>query len=132
MSRSLIVAVVMSLFLAAGNQVFGEKPDDVRGSMQFVAPEDMDEGAVMARTTRGVVQAIDLAKRMAQIDGYIYEFGSPDDPGSVEVKMYDSDFGALEMLQPGMKVEVVYGDIGDIRITVRLQQLADDADIEEH
>ena len=131
MSRSVIVVVVMSLFLAAGNQVFGGEQDDVSDSMHFVAPEDMDDGAVMARTTRGVIHAIDLAKRMARISGYIYEFGSPDDPATVGIKMYDSDFGAFEMLRPGMKVEVVYGDADDIRIAVRLQQLADDADMEE-
>ena len=126
MSRSVIVVVVMSLFLAAGNPVFGREQDGFGKSMQFVAPEDMDEGAVMARTARGVIQAIDLAKRTAHISGYTYDFGD-----TVEVKMYGSDFGSFEMLQPGMKVEVVYGDPGDIRIAVRLQQLTGSAEIDE-
>lgn len=53
-------------------------------SMDFVAPEDMDEGAVMASTTHGVIQSINLADRTAQISGYIYDFGDPDDT-SIEV-----------------------------------------------
>lgn len=37
--------------------------------MEFVAPEELDEGAVMASTTHGVIQSINLADRTAQISG---------------------------------------------------------------
>lgn len=120
----------MSLFITSSIQVFGTEQDDVSGPLEFVATEDMDEGAVMARTTRGVIQAIDLENRTAEISGFIYDFGEPDDPLPVQVKMSGSEFGAFEMLRPNMKVEIVYGDTGEIRLAVRLQQLADDAELE--
>lgn len=128
MNRLVLVIMMMPLCLTVSHRTFGAE-QDVR-SMEFVAAEDMDEGAVMASTTYGVVQSINLADRTAQISGYIYDFGDPNDRLPVEVRMIDSNLGAFELLQPNMKVEIVYGETKEIRLVVRLQQLVDDASIE--
>ncbi len=125
-----LILVVISMFLTIGNQALGEEQSD--DSLVFVAPEDMDEGAVMASTTRGVVESINLEDRTAQISGYTYDFGDPNDPLPVKVTMLNSAFGAFELLLPNMKVEIVYGETEEIRLAVTLQQLADDAEMEIH
>jgi len=99
--------------------------------MEFITDEDILKNAVAARTTRGIVESVNLEARSAVISGYAYDFGTPDMPVPVEVKMYNSDYGAFELLERGMKVEVVYGDTGDLRLVVRLQQLSNDAVIED-
>ena len=99
---------------------------------QSVAAEDrrpltdeeiQNAGAV--RTTQGIIHVLDLASRAGIISGYLYDFGSATEEDPVQVKMYNSDYGALELLRPGMRVEVVYGEEGNVRLAIRVQQLAD-------
>ena len=100
--------------------------------MEFITDENILKNTVSARTTQGIVESVDLQARSAVISGYTYDFGTPDMPVPIEVKMYNSDYGAFELLEGGMKVEVVYGDTGDLRLVVRLQQLSNNATIEEY
>jgi hypothetical protein len=79
--------------------------------------------AVPAQITRGVIESIDLEQRIVIISGYSYDFGPNYTPA--EIKMYQSDAGALELLRNGMKVELKYGDIGSTRIPVKVRQLSD-------
>ena len=130
MSKLLLVIAVTTLFLATGNQVAGAEQDDVSGPLDLVALEDKDEGAVRARTAHGVIRSIDLENRMAEISGYNYSFGGYDDELPAQVKMVGSEYGALELLRPEMKVEINFNDTGEIRMVVTLQQLADNAVIE--
>lgn len=99
----------------------------VAEEMEFITDEDVLNQTVRARTTQGVVESVDLAERSALISGYTYDFGPANMPIPVEVKMYNSDYGAFELLRSGMKVEIVYGDVGDVRLAVRVQQLSDSA-----
>ena len=92
----------------------------------FLSDEEL-EGAVAARTTKGVIESVDLATRSAVIGGYLYDFGRPDEQMPARVKMHNSDGGAYELLRPGMKVEIQYGDVGDVRLVVKVQQLSDRA-----
>jgi len=83
-----------------------------------------------ARTDDGVLHSLDLSSRTAMIGGYRYhfipDFGSP----PLSVKLYGSDAGSLSLLHPGMKVRVTYGDTGDARVAVRIEQLSDSAKVE--
>lgn len=81
-----------------------------------------------ARTTEGVIHTIDLATRKAVIGGYTYYFGPPDMSVPTKVKLFGTQYGAVELLEPGMKVKVVYGDTGRIRIALQVEELADDAE----
>jgi len=98
--------------------------------LRFLTDEEM-QGAVAERITEGVIESVDLVTRSALVSGYAYDFGPAvtDDP--VEVKMYNSDGGAFELLQPGMKVEITYGQFDDVRLAFRVQQLSDNAVLEE-
>jgi hypothetical protein len=96
----------------------------VAEELRFLTEEEM-QGAVASRTARGVIYSVDLAERTAIISGYKYYFGSPNEQADVKVKMYNSAYGAFELLQPGMKVEIVYGDDGNERWATEVQQLSD-------
>ncbi len=85
---------------------------------------------LFVRVSEGVIRSLDLTTRTGIIGGHKYWFGPAFSESPLQVTMYGSEGGALELLQPGMKVEVTYGDTGDARIAVRIRQLADDADIE--
>lgn len=80
------------------------------------------------RTDQGIVRSIDFEKRQVVIGGYNYDFGPPGLP--IQVKMLNSNTGAFELLQPGMKVEIIYGDLGTARIAARVTQLPDDEAVE--
>lgn len=80
-----------------------------------------------ARHRQGIVDVIDFADRTAIISGYKYSFGEPGANYYPDVTMLNSDFGSFELLKPGMKVDIVYGEFGFIRVVVSLQQLPDDA-----
>ena len=54
----------------------------------------------------GEIQSIDLAGRTAIISGTRYHFGPSS--GGVEVHMLGRDFGAVELLQQDMLVDVYY------------------------
>lgn len=86
------------------------------------------EKPLRARTTRGVIHTIDMNARKGIIGGFEYHFGPP--TFQLKVTMKNSSGGALELLQPGMKVEVVYGDFGTTRIAAAIKVLPDDAEIE--
>jgi len=90
---------------------------------------DLDPVPVLARTTQGTIRSIDLAERTGIISGFKYWFGPPDF-WELEVKLYQSDAGSLELLQEGMKVEIDYGEKGVGRLAFRIRQLANDADTE--
>jgi len=81
---------------------------------------------IFARSTTGVIREISLEAREAIISGYRYYFGHTQYNNSAEIKLYQSDAGAFELLSVGMKVEIVYAEYGHLRYVLRLQQLADD------
>ena len=85
-----------------------------------------------ARITEGVIHSIDLAKRKAVIGGYTYYFGPPDMSIPTQVKLYGTRYGAIELLEPGMKVKVTYGDTGRIRIVLQVEQLSPDAETTDY
>ncbi len=85
-----------------------------------------------ARTTEGVIHELDLGARSAVIGGYTYVFGPPNMPIPVKVKMYGSNYGAIELLQTGMKVKVIYGDTGNMRVALQIEQLAPNAEIKDY
>jgi hypothetical protein len=91
---------------------------------RFLTEEEMQDGTAV-RTTRGEIETVDLNDRSAIISGYIYDFGSPNEESPVVVKMYRSNYGAFELLQPGMKVEILYGEELDGRSAIEVQQLSD-------
>jgi hypothetical protein len=64
--------------------------------------------AVPERVTTGRIESIDLASRTAIIGGYLYHFGPSTDSLPLQVKLLGRDFGSLQMLSPGMDVEVYY------------------------
>ena len=84
---------------------------------------------IYARTAVGEIYSIDLVNRTAIIGGYRYYFGDPRHSDASEVKMYGYQSGSFEMLSPGMKVYVRYGEYGVGRYVVSLQQLAPGTDI---
>jgi len=86
------------------------------------------EDAGVRMMHRDVIRSIDLDTRTGVIGGYAYQFGSAVQP--VKVTMYNASTGALELLQPGMKVEVVYVDTDTTRLAISIQQLAQDEDVE--
>jgi len=118
MNSCLLVLAIMSQMVVA------EEP-------RFLTNEEMQGGAA-ARTTRGEIETVDLNDRSAIISGYKYYFGSPNDESPVEVKMYKSNYGAFELLQPGMKVEVLYGEEVDGRSAIEVQQLSDNVVIGDY
>ncbi len=84
--------------------------------------------AVPAQITRGLIESVDLEQRVIEVSGYIYDFGPEYTPA--EIKMYQSEAGALELLKAGMKVEIKFGDIGSTRIPVKVKQLSDNTVLE--
>jgi hypothetical protein len=85
--------------------------------------ESIDEAAIEQVAT-GKIAAIDLVGRTATIGGYIYYFGSSTIASPVEVELLGRDFGALQMLTPGMDVEAYYYEAGDFgRVGTRLIQI---------
>ena len=49
-----------------------------------------------------------------------------------QVKLYGTRYGAIELLEPGMKVKVTYGDTGRIRIVLQVEQLSPDAETTDY
>jgi hypothetical protein len=96
-------------------------------AMLFAVPA-LAEDSGMARKHRDVIRSIDLVTRTGVIGGYSYDFGSAVEP--VKVTMFNASTGALEMLQPGMKVEVVYVDTDTTRKAISIEQLAQDEEVE--
>lgn len=95
-------------------------------SLEELAAE-IDE-PLQARTARGIIHSIDLDARRLTIGGYEYYFGPHTMP--VKVTMRNSSAGAVELLESGMKVEVVYAELGASRIVASITELAEDARVE--
>ncbi|MBJ37739.1 MAG: hypothetical protein CMD83_04630 [Gammaproteobacteria bacterium] len=85
-----------------------------------------------ARITEGVIHSIDLAKRKGVIGCYTYYFGPPDLSIPTQMKLYGTRYGSIELLEPGMKVKVTYGDTGRIRIVLQVEQLSPDAETTDY
>jgi hypothetical protein len=100
-------------------------------SLSALALDTRIPDKVYARTKTGIIRSINMENHTAVISGFKYEFGAINEGWVAEVKMYGSEYGSFEMLKVGMKVRVVYGELNFTRVVVRLQQLADDAYIEE-
>jgi hypothetical protein len=83
--------------------------------------------AIYARTTSGIIREIGLEAREAIISGYRYYFGHVQYNNAAEIKLYQSEGGAFELLTVGMKVEIVYAEYGHLRYVLSLQQLSDAA-----
>ena len=67
-------------------------------------------------TTALLATILAMAEREGVIGGYTYYFGPATEEDPIEVKLYGKDYGALELLPVGAKVEVVYFDPGGGRI----------------
>jgi hypothetical protein len=91
--------------------------------------EKVDEPMRVVKT-KGIVRAINLTERTGEISGYTYHFGPAVEETPVKVKLYGRDYGAVELLTPGMKVEVVYFEPGGGRIAVRIEELHPDEEID--
>lgn len=83
---------------------------------------------MMATSTRGVINSINLDNRTAIIGGLKYQFGPPEFP--VKVTLLNSVPGSIQMLRPGMKVRVLYGALESYRIVGAIQQLPKSARVE--
>ncbi len=88
------------------------------------------EGPLNVRVDEGVIYSIDLSDRTGIVGGHKYWFGPAFSEIPLTVKMYDFNGGSLELLQPGMKVEITYGDTGTARIAVKIRQLSDGASVD--
>ena len=81
----------------------------------------------------GVIRKIDLASRTAVISGYKYTFGSASGLNQPTVKLLNSNYGALELLEVGMKVQFHFVVVpGTYRRMLYLQQLPDNAWMDNH
>ena len=129
MRSSVLRFLMMTTLLSVGAGAIGAQSSGTSG----MDPELEDaitklEKPLRARTTRGVIHTIDMNARKGIIGGFEYHFGPP--TFQLKVTMKNSSTGALELLQPGMKVEVIYGDFGSTRIAAEIKELPDNAPIE--
>ncbi|MEM7364205.1 MAG: hypothetical protein AAF525_09280 [Pseudomonadota bacterium] len=129
MKASLTRCLAMVMLITGGGGAMAAQSSGTSG----MDPELEDaitklEKPLRARTTRGVIHSIDMNARKGIIGGFEYHFGPP--TFALKVSMKNSSTGALELLQPGMKVEVVYGDFGSTRIAASIKVLPDNAPIE--
>jgi len=74
-----------------------------------------------------MIHSLDLANKTAVISGYRYGFTGAQGWDLPSIKMYNTDFGAFELLKTGMKVRVTYRLSKSSRIVVAMRQVADDA-----
>jgi hypothetical protein len=72
----------------------------------------------------GEVQSVDYATRTAVISGYRYAFSGVRGYDTPAVRMLNSEAGAFELLEPGMRVRVLYRLSERARIVVELQQVS--------
>lgn len=102
--------LVVWAFLVGLPAAYGEELSELaRGTTtDFEAILDSIEDAVPEKVTTGKIESIDLAGRTAIIGGYLYHFGPATDSLPLQVRLLGKDFGSLQMLSPGMDVEVYY------------------------
>lgn len=81
----------------------------------------------------GVIRKINLAERTAVISGYKYTFGNSSGFNQPTVKLLNSNYGALELLEVGMKVQFHFVvESGTFRRMLYLQQLPDNTWQDNH
>ena len=85
-----------------------EQAPVVQTAVDYDSILDSIEEAVPERLTTGTIESIDLGGRKAIISGFEYHFGPATEAQPLKVRMLGRDFGALEMLAPGMDVEVSF------------------------
>ncbi len=95
----------------------------VAETVTFDSIMDSIEDSVPERTTEGQIRTIDLGGRTAVIGGFVYHFGPSTDAYPLQVKMLGKDYGSLEMLKPGMHVQILYIQAGQHRIGNMLTQV---------
>lgn len=122
MFRNLLATTLCCLALVSA-PLYGE-------DMTFEEVMATFDGTVKARRDEGLIHSINYSNRTGIIGGHKYWFGQQFSEIPLKVKLLNSDTGAFELLEPGMKVSVTYGDSGRARVAVIVEQLAFDADIE--
>jgi len=81
----------------------------------------------------GVIRRLELADRIAVISGYKYTFGSASGFDQPTVKLLNSNYGSLELLEVGMKVQFHFVVVpGTYRRMLYLKQLPDNAWLDNH
>ena len=75
---------------------------------------------------KGTVDVIDLESSRLMVSGMEFEV-----PAEVTVTIRGGP-GAFTMLQEGMKAEVVYREYPDARVATQVDQLPDNAEIEQY
>ena len=73
----------------------------------------------------GELHKINIAARTAIISGYRYSFSGLKGYDRPKVKMLGSNFGAFEMLRPGMRIRLKYHLSQYSRVVVEAEQVAD-------
>ena len=115
----MILLATVSMSSLAEEKTFKEIAEGLSGEVQS------------ARVSSGIVRSIDLDSRTAVIGGYKYWFGPAFSEYPLKISLLSyAGGGSLELVEPGMKVEVTFGDTGDARIAMILRQLPDDADVD--
>jgi len=71
------------------------------------------------------IHTLDYATKTAIMSGYRYAFSGVLGYDLPKIRLYGSDFGAYELLEPGMRVRVTYRLSADARIVIDLQQVHD-------
>ena len=81
----------------------------------------------------GVIRRLEFANRIAVISGYKYTFGNASGLDQPTVKLLNSDYGSLELLEVGMKVQFHFVVVpGTYRRMLYLKQLPDNAWLDNH
>jgi hypothetical protein len=87
---------------------------------------DVDEILIENTTIiTGRIRSIDLGEGSAIVSGFKYHFGSSSGIDRSLVKMLHQDFGAVEMLQVNMFVEVYYVQESERRVAKLIIQTED-------
>jgi len=121
--KALAMAMITALLVFGANAA-EEDAQAGGGDKSIVDLASELDGPLPARTTTGVVREVDYSNRQAEISGYVYDFGPPGLP--IKIKLADGSNGAFELLQPGMKVRVTYGELDTAHIAVVVEELGDD------
>ncbi len=96
-------------FLVMTPFTYAEDPDyDEYFNSEDSELETEDGFIENATMITGRIRSIDLSDRSVIISGYKYEFGPPTGVDRVVVKMLGRDFGAVELLQADMFVQVYF------------------------
>ncbi len=82
------------------------------------------DSPMWARDAQGIVREIDLAARSVIIGGYSYLVGPSYVENPLRVSLSGTGAGSFELLEVGMKVEVVYVDFGYARIALMIDELS--------